>query len=148
VGADFVKTRALSKDYYARLTHVPADAVMISGSQTVAVNYWRGIGVGRWDVIGTGSGWPGEGLTSTIEKYLSEKRRVFLDMDPRWWSPCGWQEAETREIVSIESKFSFRRIDEALYEIRSLTDEVARDAPDLKSLLPENRPADVGKCRG
>jgi hypothetical protein len=143
-----VRKRALTKDYHARLAHLPQDAVLISGSQTVAVTYWRGIGKGEWDVIGTGSGWPGEALSSTIEKYLSENRRVFLDADPRWWSPCGWQETETRELVAIESRFHFRRVDNALYEVRPPTDEEARDAPDLRSLLPLNRTTEVEKCRG
>jgi hypothetical protein len=148
VSREFVRKRALTKDYHARLAHVPRDAVMISGSQTVAVTYWRGIGLGHWDVIGTGSGWPGQALSSTIEKFLSENRRVFLDVDPRWWSPCGWQEAETRELVAIESEFRFRRVDATLYEIRPRTEEEAHDVPDLKSLLPENRPAEVERCTG
>lgn len=148
VSSEFVQKRALTKNYHERLAHVPKDAVMISGSQTVAVTYWRGIGAGQWDVIGTGSGWPGEGISSTIEKFLSENRRVFLDADPRWWSPCGWQETETRQIVAIEAQFHFRRVDAALYEVRPLAEEEAQDAPDLKNLLPENRSAEVGKCMG
>lgn len=147
VSREYVRKRALTKDYHQRLALVPVDAVMISGSQTVAVNYWRGVGKGQWDSIGTGSGWPGENLAPTIEKFLSANRRVFLDADPRWWTPCGWQEAETRQITRIESQFHFRHIADALYEVRPLRDESARDAPNLKSLLPENRPAEIERCK-
>jgi|GEM_PF-288807 len=132
----YVEGRALAKDYVARLALVPRDAVMISGGQTVAVTYWRGIGAGEWDVIGTGGGWPGAQLASVIEKHLEEGRRVFLDADPHWWSAHGWQELEIRELVEIEPQFRFRRISETIYEIRPLADDTARDQPHLDRLLP------------
>ncbi|HEX8852844.1 MAG TPA: hypothetical protein VF754_05120, partial [Pyrinomonadaceae bacterium] len=97
-------------------------------------------------VIGTGGGWPGEGLVPVIERYLQQGRRVFLDSDPRWWDVCGWQLAETRAIGGLESRFHFRRVSDTIFEIRPLDDETAHDAPDLQNLLPENRPADVRKC--
>ena len=143
---EHIEKRALTKDYRARLALVPQDSVMITGGQTVAVTYWRGIGAGYWDTIGTGGGWPGAQLIAVIEAYLHQGRRVFLDGDPRWWSPCGWQRQEIRELISIESRFRFRRVSDTIYEIRPLTDETAHDAPNLQSLLPENRPADVKKC--
>ena len=31
---------------------------MISGAQTIAVIYWKAIGAGEWETIGTGGGWP------------------------------------------------------------------------------------------
>ena len=34
----------MSKEYRTSLTNVPRDAVMISGSQTIAVTYWKAIG--------------------------------------------------------------------------------------------------------
>jgi hypothetical protein len=143
---EHIMKRALTKDYGARLAHVPRDAVVIAGGQTVAVTYWRGIGTGEWEAIGTGGGWPGAELVPVIETYLQNGRRVFLDADPRWWSPCGWQREETRQLVQLESRFRFRRVSDTIYEIRPSTDETANDAPNLKSLLPENRPAEVEKC--
>lgn len=142
----YQEARALAKDYRAQLTLVPRDAVMISGGQTVAVTYWRGVGAGMWDVIGTGGGWPGARLGSVIERYLKESRRVFLDMDPRWWTPCGWQRQEIYELSDIEPRFHFRRISETIYEIRPLDDESAHDAPHLQSLLPESRSDEVKRC--
>jgi 4-amino-4-deoxy-L-arabinose transferase-like glycosyltransferase len=144
----FTAQHGAMKEYRARLMLVPPDAVMISGAQSIAVTYWRGIGAGRWDVIGAGSGWPGPGLVSAIEKYLAENRRVFLDMDSRFWPACGWQETETRQLADIEGRFHFRRISETIYEVRPLAEDAARDNPNLKTLLPENRPADVEKCAG
>ena len=147
----FIAQHAMMKDYRARLALVPPNAVVISGSQSIAVTYWSSIGLstqGRWDVIGAGSGWPGIQLASVIEKYLTASRRVFLDRDARLWPVCGWQETETRELVTIEPRFHFKRISDTIYELRPLTDDTARDAPDLKSLLPENRPEDVEKCAG
>jgi hypothetical protein len=139
---DFYEKRVLTKDYNARLALLPADAVVIAGGETVAVTYYRGIGSGRWDVIGTGGGWPGEAqLAPLIEKYLQQGRRVFLDGDTRWWSVCGWQLEETRAIARLESRFHFRRISDTIFEIRPTSDDTARDLPDLQSLLPENRPA-------
>jgi hypothetical protein len=143
---EHIEKRALTKDYGARLKLVPRDAVMIAGAQTVAVTYWRGIGAGSWETIGTGGGWPGAQLTSTIEAHLNNGRRVFLDADPRWWSPCGWQREEIRELIKLESRFRFRRISDTLYEIKPLSDETANDAPDLQSLLPENRSDELKKC--
>jgi 4-amino-4-deoxy-L-arabinose transferase-like glycosyltransferase len=144
----FTAQHAMMKDYRARLALAPTDAVMISGAQSIAVTYWRGIGAGRWDVIGAGSGWPGPQLTSVIEKYLQENRRVLLDMDARFWPVCGWQETETRELVGIEPRFHFKRISDTIYEVRPATDDTALDEPNLKSLLPENRPAEAGSCVG
>ena len=146
VSRQFVEWRALSRDYNAQLATLPRDAVMISGSQTVAVKYWRGVGAGEWDVIGTGGGWPGERLVPMIEAYLKQGRRVFIDADPRWWLVCGWQREEIPEIVKLESRFHFRRGSSTIFELRPLDDSAARDAPNLKSLLPENRPDDVKKC--
>ena len=145
----FIAQHAMMKDYRERLALVPPDAVVISGSQSIAVTYWSSIGSqGRLDVIGAGSGWPGAQLASVIEKYLTANRRVFLDRDERLWPVCGWQEMETRELVKIEPRFHFKQISDTIYELRPLTDDTARDAPDLKSLLPENRPEDVEKCAG
>jgi len=143
---EFVEKRVLTRDYIARLQLVPPDAVMIAGGQTVAVTYYRGIGAGRWEVIGTGGGWPGAELVPVIERFLQQGRRVFLDSDTRWWAVCGWQLDETRAIGGLESRFRFRRVSDTIFEIRPLADETALDAPNLQTLLPENRPSDVRKC--
>jgi 4-amino-4-deoxy-L-arabinose transferase-like glycosyltransferase len=143
----YATERALTRDYRARLMLLPRDAVVIAGGQTVAVTYYRGIGAGSWEVIGTGGGWPGEQqLAPLIERYLRQGRRVYLDSDPRWWAVCGWQAEETRAISGLESRFHFRRVSDTIFELRPQDDETARDAPNLRSLLPENRPADLRKC--
>jgi hypothetical protein len=139
---------AAMKDYRARLRVAPQGAVMLSGTQSIAVTYWRGVGLGHWEVIGAGSGWPAGRLNEVVWKNLDENRRVVLDADPRFWPPCGWQEAETREVAGLEGRFRFLRLADALYEVRPLADDAARDAPDLKRLLPENRAAEVARCRG
>jgi Dolichyl-phosphate-mannose-protein mannosyltransferase len=144
----FAAQHATGRDYRARLALVPQDAVMISGAQSISVTYWREIGAGHWETIGAGSGWPGTRLAAMIEKYLDENRRVVIDADPQFWPPCGWQETETRDLVELESRFRFRRISDTLYEVRPITDDTARDDPKLKSLLPENRRAEVEKCKG
>ncbi len=143
---EFVEKRVLTRDYIARLQLVPPDAVMIAGGQTVAVTYYRGIGAGRWEVIGTGGGWPGAELVPVIERFLQQGRHVFLDSDTRWWAVCGWQLDETRAISLLESRFRFRRVSDTIFEIRPLADETARDVPNLQTLLPENRSSDVRKC--
>jgi hypothetical protein len=120
---------------------------VIAGGQTVGVTYWRGVGLGEWDVVGTGAGWPGAArLSALIENYLKEGRRVFLDTDASLWSPCGWQLEETREIARLEGRFRFRRVSDTIFEIRPATDETARDTPHLEKLLPENRPTEVKAC--
>jgi 4-amino-4-deoxy-L-arabinose transferase-like glycosyltransferase len=134
-GSGYIRQRALAKEYRAQLALVPSDAVMISGSQTVAVTYWRGLGAGRWEVIGSGGAWPGERLPQVIEQYLREGRRVFLDADPRWWANNGWQLAETRMLPSLEGRFRFRRLSDTIYEIRPPEDETANDQPNLQRLL-------------
>ncbi|MBA3805325.1 MAG: glycosyltransferase family 39 protein [Acidobacteria bacterium] len=143
---EFFEKRVLTRDYIARLQLVPRDAVMIAGGQTVAVTYYRGIGAGRWEVIGTGGGWPGAEFVPVIERFLQQGRRVFLDSDTRWWAVCGWQLDETRAISLLESRFHFRRVSDTIFEIRPLDDEAAHDTPNLQTLLPENRSTDVRKC--
>jgi dolichyl-phosphate-mannose-protein mannosyltransferase len=143
---DFIQRRALSKGYREQLAKLPRDAVMLAGSQTVAVKYWRGIGEGEWDIIGTGAGWPGDGLVLLIEDYLAAGRRVFIDVNPVWWLPCAWQGEEIRSISDLEDHFRFRRITNTIFEIRPLSDNTAGDEPNLKGLLPENRSEDVKKC--
>lgn len=147
VSFEFIERRAMSKEYRQRLEQVPTDAVMISGAQTVAVTYWSAIGSGNWKVIGTGGGWPGERIFAVIEDYFAQGKRVFLDSDPRWWVPCGWQRDEIPVIVQLEDRFRFKRLTETVFELRPLTDESAKDKPNLKRLLPENRPDDMRKCR-
>lgn len=142
----FIERRAMSKEYGQRLAPLPRDAVMISGSQTIAVTYWKAIGAGAWKTIGTGSGWPGDNLVPVIEEHLREGRRVFLDTDPRWWMPCGWQREEIAPIVNLQRRFSFRRATDTIYEIRPRGDASATDSPNLDSLLPENRPEETKKC--
>jgi hypothetical protein len=146
VSREFILRRAMSRDYKERLAQVPNDAVMISGAQTIAVTYWASIGIGKWKTIGTGGGWPGDQLFSVIEQHFKEGRRVFIDADPRWWLPCGWQKGEIPLIVELEQHFSFRRVSETVYELRPLGDPSANDQPNLKNLLPENRPEDTKKC--
>lgn len=146
VSYEFIERRAMSKEYRHRLEHVPQDAIMISGAQTIAVNYWASIGAGRWKTIGTGGGWPGDRLFSIIQNHLEHKRRVFIDADPRWWMACGWQRDEIPMIVELEKRFSFRHVNATIYEISWLGDPAARDHPNLSRLLPENRPEDTKKC--
>ncbi len=146
VNSEFIQRRAMSKDYRHRLEAVPLDAIMISGAQTVAVQYWASIGSGRWKTIGTGGGWPGDQLFSIVQNHLNHRRRVFIDTDPRWWVPCGWQRDELPVIVELEKHFSFRRVDDTIYEISYRDDPAARDDPNLSRLLPENRPEDTKKC--
>jgi hypothetical protein len=147
VSREYIVRRALSREYRHELTHVPRDAVMISGSQTIAVTYWKSMGLGEWKTIGTGGGWPGDQLIPEIKSYLSSGRRVFLDADPQWWLPCGWQRDEISAIVDLQNHFRFRRVTKTIYELRPLNDQDARDVPELKGLLPENRPEDMKKCR-
>jgi hypothetical protein len=142
----FIERRAMSKEYRHQLAKLPRDAVMISGSQTIAVTYWKAIGAGDWKTIGTGGGWPGDNLVPLIENYLNEGRRVFIDTDPRWWLPCGWQRDEIPAIVGLQQRFKFRRVTDAIYELRPRWDRSATDSPNLEKLLPENRPEDTKKC--
>ncbi|HEV7398263.1 MAG TPA: glycosyltransferase family 39 protein [Pyrinomonadaceae bacterium] len=146
VSRQFIEWRALSKHYDSQLAKLPRDAVVMAGQQTVAVTYWRGVGEGEWDTIGTGGGWPGAQLAPLISLYLADGRRVFLDSDPRWWFVCGWQREEIPAVAKLEQQFHFKRVSEFIYEVRPLTDATARDEPNLKRLLPENRPADVALC--
>ena len=146
VSFEFIQRRAMSKEYKHRLEKLPLDAIMISGAQTIAVNYWASIGEGRWKTIGTGGGWPGDKLFSIVQNHLNHRRRVFIDADPRWWLPCGWQRDEIPVIVELEKHFSFRQVDGAIYEISWQGDPAARDNPTLSRLLPENRPEDTKKC--
>lgn len=146
IGSEYIKKRVATRDYRARLQLLPRDAVVIAGGQTIAVKYWQGVGAGEWQSIGTGSGWPGDKLVSEIETHLNQGHRVFLDADPRWWSPCGWQKAETRAITTIESHFRFRHVAETIFELRPKSDVAAADIPHLERLLPENRPDDVREC--
>lgn len=141
-----LEVRAAAKKYHAQLARLPRDAVVISGAQTVAVMYWRGLGEGEWEVIGPGAGWPESRLAPVIENHLNQGRRVFLDADRRWWQPCGWHVPEIEELVRLESRFRFRRVTETIYEIRPVDDPEAIDKPELKRLLPENRVDDVKKC--
>jgi len=138
--------RLASKTYNETLMRLPQDAVMISGLQTVAVTYWRGVGAGRWEVIGTGSGWPGEQLAPSIETYLRQGRRVFVDTDPRWWGLCSWQRDEIPDLVKVESRFHFRHSFDTIYEFRPSEDATARDVAHLERLLPENRPEELRNC--
>jgi hypothetical protein len=142
----FVEKHAMIKDYRERLMLLPPDAVVIAGGQTVAVTYWRGIGAGRWDAIGTGAGWPGARLVPLIESYLKDGRRVFLDTDTRLWSPCGWQREETRQVAQLRTRFRFRRAFETVFEVRPTEDVTAQDPAPLEALLPEHRPAEVKRC--
>ncbi len=143
---EFIQRRAMSKEYRHRLEAVPLDAIMISGAQTIAVHYWAAIGSGRWKTIGTGGGWPGDKLFPIIQNHINHRRRVFIDADPRWWSPCGWQRDEIPMIVELEKHFSFRHVKDTIYEISWKGDPAARDDPNLSRLLPENRPEDTRKC--
>jgi hypothetical protein len=146
VSYEFIERRAMSKEYKHRLEAVPLDAIMISGSQTIAVHYWASIGSGRWKTIGTGGGWPGDRLFSIVQNHLNHRRRVFIDADPRWWLPCSWQRDEIPLIVDLEKHFSFRQVTDTIYEISWQGDPTARDNPNLSRLLPENRPEDTKKC--
>ena len=143
----FITRRAMSKEYHKQLAQLPSDAVLISGSQTIAVTYWKAMGAGSWKTIGTGGGWPGdENLVSVIEEHLGEGRRVFIDTDSRWWLPCGWQRSEIPAIVKLENHFRFRRATDTVYEVRPQWDTTASDSANLQKLLPENRPEDTQKC--
>ena len=146
ISFEFIERRAMSKTYKQRLEIVPSDAVMIAGSQTIAVTYWKAIGAGKWETIGTGGGWPGERLFSVIDEHFSKGKRVFIDSDSRWWLPCGWQRDEIPKIVELQKHYRFRKVSETIFELRPMSDQTAVDQPGLERLLPENRPEDAKKC--
>jgi hypothetical protein len=143
---EYLNRLAMAKDYKATLDLLPRNAVVIAGAQTVAVTYWRGIGTGQWEHIGTGAGFPAGRLQQKIEEHLRSGRSVFLDIDPRWWQPCSWQAAEIRELASIEPHFHFKQVAPTIYEIRRADDASATEHPHLEKLLPENRTEEVKKC--
>ncbi|HVG37878.1 MAG TPA: glycosyltransferase family 39 protein, partial [Pyrinomonadaceae bacterium] len=94
MAAPTIAKHGYTKWYRARLSALPQEnAVVMAGTGTVSVTFWRGVGLGRWEVIGTGGGWPGDNLTGVIEDHLRAGRRVFLDADPRLWMGYGWQRA-------------------------------------------------------
>jgi len=144
--SEYLNRLALAKDYDERLRLLPTNAVVIAGSETIAVTYWRGIGAGHWETIGVGAGWPQEGLEKAIDNSFKAGRRIFLDADPRWWQPCAWRLTEIQELVRIEPRFHFRRVAPTIYEIRPLDDQSAMDQPHLEFLLPEKRPEEVRRC--
>jgi hypothetical protein len=143
---EYLNRLVLAKDYRATLDLLPRDAVIIAGAQTVAVTYWRGIGTGQWEHIGTGAGFPAGRLQQKIEEHLRAGRRVFLDTDPRWWHPCAWQTGEIRELQLIQPHFRFIKVGPTIYEIRLVEDASATEQPHLEKLLPENRAEEVKKC--
>src|SRR5215471_9400262 len=145
-GNEYFNRLAQAKTYDARLKLIPRDAVVIAGAQTVAVQYWRGIGLGEWDWIGVGAGWPAGQLESKIDEHLKAGRRVYLDADPRWWLPCEWHLVEVRELAAVETHFHFQQVAPTVYEIKPLDDPSATAQPHLENLLPENRPEEVKKC--
>jgi hypothetical protein len=133
-----IANHGMTKHYRARLALLPVDAVVMAGGQTVSVNYYRGLGLGRWDVIGTGGGWPGARLTQQIDWHLQQGHRVFVDVDPRLWSMDSWHEAETRALADLPARFGFRHHAATFYELRPRGDETADDDPNLRVLL--NKP--------
>jgi hypothetical protein len=143
---EYFNRLAQAKTYDAQLKLIPPDAVVIAGAQTVAVQYWRGIGLGNWEWIGVGAGWPQGQLESKIAEHLKAGRRVFIDADPRWWLPCSWHVAEIEELAKIEPRFHFRQIAPTIYEIRPVEDQSAKDQPHLENLLPEKRAEEVKRC--
>lgn len=143
---EYFNRLAQAKTYDAQLKLMPRDAVVVAGAQTVAVQYWRGIGLGNWDWIGVGAGWPQGQVESKIAEHLKAGRRVFLDADPRWWLPCSWHVAEIEELSKIEPHFHFKKIAPTVYEVRPLNDQSATDQPHLENLLPEKRSEEVKRC--
>lgn len=138
-----IRKHGYTKEYRARLAMLPKDnAVVIAGSGTVSVTFWRGVGVGNWEVIGTGGGWPGDKLNAVIEAHLRAGRRVFLDVDPRLWMARGWQRSETMAIANLGARFRFRHFYETIYELKPIDDETAHptfdDAPDFSQLLRDH----------
>ena len=110
------------------------------------MTYWRGIGAGQWDHIGVGAGWPAGVFQNKVEEHLAAGRRVFVDIDPRWWQPCSWQTIEIRELAAIEPHFHFKKVAPTVFEIRPVEDNSASDKPNLQGLLPENRSEEVKRC--
>lgn len=143
---EYLNRLVLAKGYYETLKMIPTDAVVMAGSQTVAVTYWRGIGAGQWWHIGVGAGWPAGRLEEEVNGHLIAGRRVFVDVDPRWWQPCSWQQVEIRELAAIQPHFHFRQVAPTVFEIRPVTDTTATDNPNLQNLLPENRSEEAKKC--
>ncbi|MCA1818170.1 MAG: glycosyltransferase family 39 protein [Acidobacteria bacterium] len=127
---------AVTKEYLARLQSLPPDAVVMAGGQTVSVNYYRALGYGHWDVIGTGGGFPGASrLADVIDGNLRAGRRVFVDTDSRLWFNDAWRGEETRALVALQTRFRFRRVSPTIYEIRPADDTSAQDDPQLARLL-------------
>jgi hypothetical protein len=134
-----IQSHLHTKDYISKLKLLPHDAVVMAGTQTVSVTFWRGLGAGNWQPIAKGSGWPGPDLFNVINTHLENNKRVFLDVDQRFWPTHGWHLEETRMLPELESRFRFRHVADSLYEIRPLSDSTAQDKPNLQRLLENGK---------
>ena len=139
ISFEFIKRRAMSKEYKHRLESVPQDAIMISGAQTIAVHYWAAIGDGNWTTIGTGGGWPGDKLFSTIDNHL-RRAGAFLSTPIHAGGCRAVGSAMRSDDCSSEDHFRFSSRRGHDLRVRPLNDATARDHPNLQRLLPENRP--------
>jgi len=77
-----------AREFLAKITDLPEDAVFIVGAHTPLVNFYRISGARKfWNVIPVGAGWPDDKLDQVIDSYLAEGVPVFVDFDENLWNP-------------------------------------------------------------
>jgi hypothetical protein len=65
---------------------VPGEALIIAGSYSPILEYYRGIGVRpQWHILWSGWKWNPEAADDSIRRAWAERRPVYLTEDPRGW---------------------------------------------------------------
>ena len=109
----------VAREYLAKITDLPDDAVFIVGAHTPLVNFYRRSGARKlWKVIPAGAGWPDDKLDREINDYLSRGIPVFVDFDENLWNPGQINSREAAGLQMIKRVYQLDLVrNPSLYRI-------------------------------
>jgi len=93
----------VAREYLAKITDLPDEAVFIVGAHTPLVNFYCKSGARKfWKVIPAGAGWPDDKLDQVIDAYLAEGIPVYVDFDENLWNPGSINSREAAGLQMIK----------------------------------------------
>jgi hypothetical protein len=108
-----------SRDYVAKIAHLPWNSAFIVGSRTPLINYLAGVKARPfWLTIIPGAPWPDDKLDEAIQDFYYAGRCVYVDFDPELWQSGAREKSrEAAGLEMIKREYRLEHIHDSFYRV-------------------------------
>ena len=112
---------------YLSMQNLPDDAVVIAGPGTPVALHLNRLGEKRFNIIASGWDWPGKDLDNHVAELIHNNRRVYVNLDKRYWSRGPRDSGEWEQLRAAAGKYRIAPAVGPLFELREIPTETQPD---------------------